>query len=86
MKIIFTDHAKFKFKIFEQHGLKISESQISDIVRNPVTTNQGNKGRLIIQGQFDEMHLIRVICEIEGETIRIVTFYPARRDRYEDKL
>ena len=46
MKIIFTDHAKFKFKIFEQHGLKISESQISDIVRNPVNTNQGKKGRL----------------------------------------
>jgi len=86
MIIIFTDHAKFKLKIFELHGLKISESQISDIVRYPVNTNQGKKGRLIIQGQFDETHLLRVICEIESDTIRIVTFYPARRDRYENQL
>ena len=33
MKIIFTDHAKVKFKILKRHGFEISEKQIRDIVK-----------------------------------------------------
>jgi len=29
MKIIFTDHAKFKFKIFERHGLNALDKSYS---------------------------------------------------------
>ncbi len=86
MKIIFTNHAKFKFEILERHGFKISENQIRDIARNPAKTNHGTKGRIILQGQFDDAHIVRVICEGEGEELKIITFYPARKGRYENQL
>jgi uncharacterized DUF497 family protein len=84
MRIIFTDHAKFKFKILERHGFKITENNIRDIVRRPTITGEGTKGRKILQGQFNDDHVIRVICEIKSDEVRIITFYPARRDRYEN--
>ncbi len=86
MKIIFTDHAKVKFKILKQHGFEINEKQIRDIIENPDTKSKGRKDRFIVQGPVDEIHVIRVIYEIESNNIKIVTFYPARRERYENQL
>lgn len=86
MKIIFTDHAKVKFKILKRHGFEVSEKQIRDIVEKPDTKSKGRKDRFIVQGQVDDTHVIRVILEIESNNIKIVTFYPARRERYENQL
>ena len=33
MNIIFTDHAKVKFKILRKHGFEVDEKQIEDIVK-----------------------------------------------------
>jgi len=87
MKILFTNHAKFKFKVLGRHGFKISENQIRDIIENlenPDAKSQGRKGRMIVQGPYDDTHLIRVVCEAKGDEIRVITFYPARRERYEN--
>lgn len=85
MKIIFTNHAKFKLKVFERHGLKITENNIKEILENPTAKSPGRKGRLIVQGPLDDTHVLRVICEAEdNNNIRVITFYPARRKRYEN--
>lgn len=85
MKIIFTNHAKIKFKILERHGFKITETNIKEVVETPTSKIHGRKGRLIMQRPFDDTHMLRVICEIEGnDDIKVITFYPARRDRYEN--
>ncbi len=87
MKIIFTNHAKVKFKILERHGFKITEAHIKKVIENPASKTHGRKGRVIVQQPFDDTHMIRVICEIEeNDNIKVVTFYPARRDRYESQL
>ncbi|MCE8428233.1 MAG: hypothetical protein J5U19_07600 [Candidatus Methanoperedens sp.] len=86
MNIIFTDHATVKFKILKQHGFEINEKQVRDIVENPDTKSKGRKDRFIIQGPVDDTHVIRVIFEIESNNIKIITFYPARRERYENQL
>jgi len=86
MTIIFTEHAKIKFKILGQHGFEVNEKQVRDIVENPDTTSKGRKDRLIVQSPIDDTHVIRVICEIESDNIKVITFYPARRERYENKL
>jgi len=86
MKIIFTDHAKVKFKILKRHGFEISEKQIRDIVKKPDNKSKGKKDRLIVQSPIDDTHVIRVIVEKEGNNIKIITFYPARRERYENQL
>jgi hypothetical protein len=84
MKITFTSHARIKFKILEKHGFKLTENQISEIVKNPESTSTGRKGRKIFQNSFDDTHAIRVICEVEASDIKVITFYPARKDRYEN--
>lgn len=84
MKIIFTSHAEIKFKILEKHGFKLTEKQISEIVTNPESTSTGRKGRKIFQNSFDDTHAVRVICEVEANDIKVITFYPARKDRYEN--
>jgi uncharacterized DUF497 family protein len=86
MTIIFTEHAKIKFKVLRQHGFEVNEMQIRDIVENPETTSKGKKARLILQSPIDDTHVIRVICEIESDNIKVITFYPARRERYENQL
>ncbi len=80
-----TEHAKVKFKILKRHGFEVSEKQIRDIVERP-TKSKGRKDRFIIHGQVDDTHVIRVILEIESNNIKIITFYPARRERYENQL
>jgi len=84
MKIIFTDHAKIKFEILNQHGFKVEEKQIRDIIENPDIKSKGRKDRLIVQSPVDDTHVMRVICEIESDEVKVITFYPARRERYED--
>ncbi len=84
MKIIFTNHAKVKFKILEKHGFKVNEKQITNIIENPELKKKGRKDRLIVQSTVDDAHVIRVICEIDGNDIKVITFYPARRERYEN--
>ncbi len=86
MKIIFTDHAKVKFEILKRHGFEVREEKIRDIIKNPETKSKGRKDRFIIHGQVDDTHVIRVILEIESNNIKIITFYPARRERYENQL
>ncbi|GFO95934.1 hypothetical protein ig2599ANME_0116 [groundwater metagenome] len=86
MKIIFTDHAKVKFKILKRHGFEVSEKKVRDIIKNPETKSKGRKDRFIVQGSVDDTHVIRVIFENENNIIKIITFYPARRERYENQL
>ncbi|VVB91854.1 Uncharacterised protein [uncultured archaeon] len=85
MKIIFTNHAKVKFKILERHGFKITEDHIKETVENPASKTHGRKDRLIMQRPFDDTHMLRVICEVESnDNVKVIMFYPARRDRYEN--
>ena len=55
-------------------------------MRHPDRVLRGSKGRLIAQKIYDEKHLIRVIYEVSDEDILVVTFYPARRERYEGQV
>ena len=84
MQIIFTDHAKVKFKILRKHGFEVNEKQIKNIVKNPEIESKGRKGRLITQSAVDDTNVLRVICEINRDDVKVITFYPARRERYEN--
>jgi len=54
---------------------------------NPENNIYGSCKILIqIQNKIDDTHIMRIICEIDKEEIKVITFYPAKRDRYEDQL
>lgn len=48
----------------------------------PESVTPSVKGRLIAQRRLNETHVIRVIYSREKDAIRVITFYPARRERY----
>jgi uncharacterized DUF497 family protein len=83
-KIEFTNHAKLKFEILKKHGVHFTKSQIEETVTNPEKVTEAEKSRQIAQKAFNSEHLIRVIFEESKNSVTIITFYPARRSRYED--
>ena len=83
MKIIFTKHAELKFGDLEEQGFKIAKGQIEDALNMPENIIEGEKGLLIAQRAIDETHMIRVIYEKKEDSIRVITFYPIRRRKYE---
>jgi uncharacterized DUF497 family protein len=84
MKILFTKHAELKFKDLEEQGFKLAKEQkeqVEDALNAPESiAEKGNS--LMAQRAIDETHVIRVIYKKEGDSIRVITFYPARRRRY----
>ena len=52
----------------------------------PDSVKEGRNNRMIAQRAVDKEHLLRVIYEKRRDDFVIVTFYLARRERYEDQI
>jgi hypothetical protein len=84
MKIEYTTHTETKIKVLKRYGINYSKSQIEDVINNPENVEDTIKNRKIAQKGVNTDHLIRVIFEKEDNKVKVITFYPARRKRYED--
>lgn len=82
--IIFTRHAEFKLLLLERHGFKISRKEVEETVKIPERVQTGYKGRKIAERILTKNHLLRVVFEEFAHELKVVTLYPARRDRYAD--
>jgi hypothetical protein len=78
-----TAHAKLKFEIFKRSGFPVSIRQVVRAVENPEKVDVGWKGRFIASSKLNTEHVLRVVYEKIGDRKLVVTFYPARRKRYE---
>ena len=83
-EIVFSGHAENKFQILREHGFEVSRDVVLSAVRKPDKIDRGHKGRQVAQMNLTETHVIRVVYEERQARIRAITFYPGRRDRYED--
>ena len=86
MKVIFSKHAEWKFEVLRRHGIIIEKKTVEDVVTKPELLEQGLKEIMIAQKVLDEAHMIRVIYVKKDNDIRVITFYPVRRERYEGKV
>ena len=82
-EIIFSSHAENKFAMLRNHGFDVSKDTILLALESPDKVECGYKNRKIAQKVIDESHVIRVVFEETGEMLRVITFYPGRRVRYE---
>jgi len=82
--IIFSGHAETKFEVLREHGFEVSRDVVLSAVRKPDRFEPGHKGRKIAQRNMSATHVIRVVYEEQETAIKVITFYPGRRDRYED--
>ncbi len=85
-KIVFSTHAEDKFSVLQQHGFVITRDVISDAVKNPDKILPGYRNRKIARKVIGENHVIRIVFEDFSDKIKIITFYPGRRKRYEDEI
>lgn len=81
--IAFTRHAIEKFEVLKRHGFLVSEKQVLQVLMKPNLIDYSRLPLLIAQGKFDKDHVLRVVYKKEGSMIKIITFYPGRRKKYE---
>ena len=86
MEITFINHAKIKLEILNKHSVKLTEADVKETVKNPDLVLDGRNNRIIAQRIIDDEHMLRVIYEKNKDNIKIITFYPTRRYRYESKI
>ena len=79
----FTAYAKGKFIFLREHGFQVDEALVARTVQEPAHVSRGQMGRWVAQRRISEEYLLRVIYEEEPHERVVVTFYPARRSRYE---
>lgn len=85
VQIQFTKHAQEKFQILQRHGINISPESVEKTVCHPTLVDYSRKPLLIAQGPLDKRLVLRVVYSQEARTIRIITFYPGRKEQYEKK-
>ena len=84
--IVFSQHAEMKFEILEEHGFPVDKNLVISTMEKPQEIDRGYKGRKIAQKIIDERHVLRVVYEDLPDRLRVITFYPGRRERYEGKV
>ena len=83
MKIIYTRHAKRKFKILAKVGVKLTRINVVTTICNPENLDRkSDYPKKIASRTLDEKHILRVVFKTEGDKITIITFYPAKKGRY----
>jgi uncharacterized DUF497 family protein len=82
--ITYSGHAKLKFDILKKHGVVVSKDMVETALRTPEKVESGYRKRKIAQKAIGDRHVIRVVFENLPGEMRVITFYPGRRERYED--
>jgi len=79
-------HAEKKLKFKEIGKLKITKRKLEEIIQNPIIVDRSEEPVLIAIGKLTEKLSLSVAYRNIGKKIRIITFYPAERGRYERKI
>lgn len=80
-EIRFTKHASEKLATLERYGFKVSMDDIIDIVSKPSMLDRVGE-QFYSTKAINEKYALRVVYEEGKDIIRIITFYPVRRERY----
>ncbi|MBI4008730.1 hypothetical protein HY357_00700 [Candidatus Roizmanbacteria bacterium] len=87
MKIVYTYHAKRKFreeKYIKQ--LKITRKTVKKVILKPTLEDKSRGEKITAVGIIDERHSLVVIYKKVENGLKIITFFPAEKGRYENKI
>lgn len=85
MRIKFTKHVFDKLKLREVIALKIGLETIVKVLEKPTLIYKSVEPYQSI-GKISDSLSLSVIWKMEGDIIKVITFYPARKGRYEGKI
>lgn len=84
MKIVFTKHVILeKIPLMRKLGWKISVSKIRETIKDPKWRGVTRFGQPTVMALIDKEHILRVVLEVDGDIIRVITAHIARRGTYE---
>lgn len=86
MTIVYTRHAAEKLHEKEPKRLGITKITIEKIVLKPERIDMADEPVRIAIGTLDDRHTLCVVYRKEEDTAHIITFFPARKGRYESKV
>lgn len=86
MQIVYTKHAELKFTQLKRLGWKITKLTVKKTIKKPKWRGTSRFGQETAIDLLDENHILRVIFNKESDKIKIITFHPARRGKYESSL
>ena len=86
VKVVFTKHAKKKFKNLAKLGFVISRKDVLSTIHTPEhVDHESDRPKIIVSRQINQKYIIRVVFKNEGDIIIVITFYPTRKGRYYEK-
>jgi hypothetical protein len=85
MKVVFTIHAKEKLLANEAKRLGITRKKITESLEHPLAINKDVDPHQSV-GELNHELSLAVIWKIENDIIKVITFYPAEKGRYESKI
>jgi len=84
MTLSFTNHAIRKLKSKEARRFRINKNKLKKAIERPLSKQFFELGVIRITSKLDENHSLVVIYKHEDDIIKIITFYPAEKGRYEN--
>lgn len=83
MRIVYTKHAKKKFKDLEKLGVIVKRKLVNQTITNPLEIDAvSDYPKKIASSKIDRKHILRVVYKEESGIIVIITFYPTKKGRY----
>jgi len=83
MKIVLTKHAIEKIERFRKNKIIITKENILKVINNPEHVDRNSdKPKIITSKTLNERLVLRVVYKEEGDIIKVITFYPAKKGRY----
>lgn len=86
MKIVYSLHAQEKLFSREAKKLEITKGRIERVLRRPEAIDKSEKPVLIKIGELNKTLSLCVVYKKVKEGVKVITFYPAERGRYERKI
>lgn len=85
-RYVYTLHAQDKFKLPTVKKLGITKQHIQRVIENPLALDESEKPVMIAIGNLTNKLSLSVAYRKVNKNIRVITFYPAEKGRYEGKI
>lgn len=86
MQFDYTIHAENKLKRPEVVKLKINKAKIEKTIKTPIAVDKSELPVIIAIGKLNKELSLCVAHKRAGKRVKVITFYPAERGRYESKI
>lgn len=86
MNYVYTIHAQEKLKSKEARKLRITKKRIEKVIEKPLAIDISEESVVIAVGNLTRTLSLCAVYRKVKRAIRIITFYPAEKGRYERKI